>query len=482
VIRRRAILELLLCCVVFAASASPVSGEPSAADRLDGFVTEQMDRANVPGLAYAVVGPHGIEHQTTFGVDGHGDPITPDTPFLWGSVAKPVTASLVVKLADAGMLDLDAPVSQYLPQFTMADSPARPITVRQLLTHTSGIPERLDLTDRYGADRRPGDIVSELEDARLVGAVGHEHVYSSVNYILLAAIVEEVTGQDFADVLQERLLAPAGMDAAITTADEAADRLPPGHRYIFGKPVALRTGFAPAELGSGYLGGNLGDLAAFARANLSGSTVLTADQRARLHAPRVATGDHRSYGLGWRTWDVFGSHEPMVWHAGAAPGFQTAVVLLPEQGRAVVVLQNAYGSFQESQLLDTSWGLASLLARARPELHGVEPLYTVLLSVLGTICLALIAALTWSIRRATRPRMGMTRPRVLAGLVGWLAALLLLVGGLPALSRLFGVTMSQVWLWAPDLAGLTYLAVGVIPVLTICRVVVALRATRIESS
>lgn len=474
--RGRALVGFLLCCVVLIVGASPASTESRSADRLDAFVAGQMDRANVPGVAYAVVGPRGIEHDATFGVDGNGHQVTPSTPFLWGSVAKPVTATLVVQLADAGALELDAPVSDYLPGFAMADDAARTITVRQLLTHTSGIPERLDLTDRYDAGRRPGDIVTDLEGTQLVGPVGQEHAYSSVNYILLAAIVEEVTGQEFADVLRQRLLAPASMGTAITTAGQAAERLPSGHRYVFGQPLPFRTGFAPAGLGSGYLGGTVEDLAAFARVNLPGSAVLTADQRARLHASQTPTGERRAYGLGWRTWPVFGSDEPMVWHAGAVPGFQTAIVLLPGQDRAVVVLQNAYGTFQESQLLDTAWGLASMLSGAQPELHGVEPLYAVLLVALSTICLALSAALIWSTRGLGRPRAHSSRRRTVIGLAGWLIGLLALGGGLLALPRAFGVPMSQVWLWAPDIAGLVDIALGMTALLAAGRGAVALRA------
>lgn len=478
------LLMLLLSCAVLApvaapaAATPPVRSGPPSSDRLDAFVSAQMKRADVPGTAYAVVGPHGIEHQRAFGIDGDGEPVTSSTPFLWGSVAKPVTASLVVKLAGEALLDLDAPVTRYLPRFTMADGSARAITVRQLLSQTSGIPERLDLTDRYDAHRRPSDVVAELKDVHLAGPVGGAHHYSSINYVLLAAIVESATGQSYTDVLRRRLLASAGMETAVTSADPAFARIPPGHRYVFGRTRPFRTGFASAEVASGYLGGSLKDLVAFARANLSTSTVLTDDQRARLFAPEVATGERRSYGLGWRTWQVMGGREPMVWHAGAVPGFQTAIVLLPSRDRAIVVLQNAYGSFQESQLLDTSWGLASLLSGAQPQPHGVEPLYAVLLVTLSGTCLGLASALLGSLRRLRRPPARGSRRRAIRGLILWATSGLLLVGGLLALPVLFGVTGRQAWLWAPDVTALLYAAVALIVVVTSCRVAAALHTLR----
>ena len=208
---------------------------PIGTDRMDEFVTDQMERAHIPGVAYAIVGTEGVEHQATFGQDGDGDPVTTATPFLWGSVAKPVTASLVVKMADAGELELDERVATYLPGFSMADEEARAITVRHLLSQTGGIPERMDLTDRYDSGRRPGDVVDELTDVHLAAAVGEQHLYSSVNYMLLGAVVEEVTGREFAEVLRERILEPAGMDTAVSEAGDAAGRLPPGHRYVLGE-------------------------------------------------------------------------------------------------------------------------------------------------------------------------------------------------------------------------------------------------------
>jgi CubicO group peptidase (beta-lactamase class C family) len=450
---------------------------PVDPERLDDFVAGQMDRADIPGVAYAVVDPGGVVHQGTFGQDGDGRAVTAATPFLWGSVAKPVTASLVVKLADAGVLALDAPVTTYLPGFSMADEEARTITVRHLLNQTSGIANRMDLTDHYEEDRHHGDVVEELSGTHLAADVGEEHVYSSVNYMLLGAVVEAATGRGFARALRDRLLEPAGMDSVITEADDAAVRLPPGHRYVLGLARSFRTGFDPAGVSSGYLGGSLEDAVAFARANLEGSTVLSARQRARLVHPEVSTGDGRSYGLGWRTWPVFGSDQPMIWHAGAAPGYQAGIVILPEQDRAVVVLQNVYGSFQEPRLLDTAWGLASMLSGAEPETHEADPLYVVSLGVLGIVCLGLSAGVAIALRRTVRP-IARGRRRAAVGLAGWLVVTLAVTGALLAVPAAFGVTLGQVPLWAPDVAALLDAGLVLAGMLAVTRVAVAVRSTR----
>lgn len=447
-------------------------------ERLDRFVVEQMRRADVPGVAYAVVTADGTDHHATFGDDGDGRPVTRSTPFLWGSVAKPVTASVVVLLAGTGDIDLDAPVTAYLPEFSMADAEAEEITVRHLLAQTGGIPPRMDLTDRAEPNRRPGDVVDDLADASLEAGVGERHIYSSVNYMLLGAIIEAVTGKDLAVVLRERLFGPAGMESMITDQGTAAERLPPGHRYVLGRARPFRTSFDPAGVGYGYVAGSLDDAAAFARALLGAGDVLSDEQRRTLAAEQVSTGEDRSYGLGLRTWPVFGGDAPMVWHGGAAPGYQAAVVLLPEQQLAVVVLQNAYGPFQEPALLDTAWGLASMLSGTDPELHEVDPAYGWLLGALGAVCLGLLVVLVSTLHRARRAIAPRSSRRAAAVLGGWLLGLVTLGGALLAIPGYFGVGLGQVVLWAPDLAVLLYAGLALAVAVAVTRVLVAVGQTR----
>ncbi|WP_344203231.1 serine hydrolase domain-containing protein [Aeromicrobium alkaliterrae] len=452
------------------AGSARSTNDATSADRLDAFVRDQMQRADVPGAAYAVVGPEGVRLEGTFGTDGAGDPVTAATPFLWGSVAKPVAATLVVLLADDGLLDLDDLVVEHLPEFRAADPAVSDrITVRHLLEQTSGIPDLLTLTDRYD-DHRPSDVVAELSDVDLVGDPGKNHVYSSVNYLVLAAVVEEVTSRPFADVLDERLLEPVGASSAVTgVVDEG--RLPPGHRYVAGRAVPFTTQIDPAGTAYGYLGGDLHDLAAFAQASLPGGPLLTDDERTRLTDPAVETGDDSAYGLGWRTWEVPGTGDPMVWHSGAVPGYQASIVLLPDRDEAVVVVQNAYGAFQEPELLDTAWGLATIRSGGEPELSGAGPTYPVVLGAFGVLAagLAVLTARSgWRLvrRRSPRGRLGVAAWLVPLGLVG---AVAWMVPGL------FGVDRDHLPLWAPDVAWLLDATLVLVAVLAALRVAITAR-------
>lgn len=474
---KKVVVAALAVTLIGAGAAAAVADRPqgpaatTGTAELDTFVQAQMERTGTPGAAYAVVGPEGVRHERAFGTDGNDQPVTTATPFLWGSVAKPFAATLAVLLADDGVLDLDARVVNLLPGFRTADpSVSDRITVRQLLEQTSGIPNLLGSTDRYEPDRQPADLVADLEGVDLASDPGEEHIYSSLNYAVLAAVVEEVTGQPYAEVLTERLLAPIGSDSALTGAQDESD-LPPGYRYVAGRATAFTTHIDPAGTAYGYLGGDVEDLAAFAQASLDGGPVLTDGERAELTSPAVETGDDSAYGLGWRTWQVPGTDDPMVWHSGAVPGYQASVVLLPERDEAIVVVQNAYGSFQEESLLDTAWGLASIRSGADPQLHGVDPTYWALLAVVALVLVALFALVGVSAWRLARPRSEGRR----WVLVLWLLPLGLVAAVAWVLPTLFGVSRGQLPLWAPDVAWGLDAVLVVTAVLALLRVVVTVR-------
>ncbi|PSK96341.1 beta-lactamase, partial [Murinocardiopsis flavida] len=147
-------LPLLVRCAAACAavllclgSGPPAAAEEPAADSgryadIDRYVRGRMAEMGTPGLAYAVVGPDGPLHRRAWGTDGRGDPVTPETPFLWGSVAKPVAATAVMALVEQGPLDLDDPVTEWVPEFAFGGpGHASRVTVRHLLSQTSGLPE-----------------------------------------------------------------------------------------------------------------------------------------------------------------------------------------------------------------------------------------------------------------------------------------------------------------------------------------------------
>lgn len=406
---------------------SPSGTTPQAVEASGSDLQAYVERAGLaPGIAWALVGPGGIEEQGVVGTDGDGEEITADTPFIWGSVAKPITADLVIRLVDDDLLDLDDPVEEIAP--TVLPDDADDVTVRDLLDHTSGLPESFGPTDH---DRGPS-LDPAVDDLRALRVDDRgTYLYSSLNYLALAAVVEAATGQAYADALRQRVLDPLGM----TGAAPDLEGVPPGHRYVFGRTVAVQAPADEAGLSYGYLAGSLTDLAAFTQAALVGDV------------PSYTASDaDADYSLGWRhhTLDyvgVDGSDTEVTWHGGAVPGFQTGLMLLPAHDRAIVVVQNAYGHLQDEALLATTVGLAALAAGEEPpEPAGVwNPTYAGILVALVALSAVMVGSM---LLRRSWP-----------GMVAAVLAVPLATWGLPTAFRM---GLADLRLWAPDVAWTAY--------------------------
>ncbi|MGV9302048.1 serine hydrolase domain-containing protein [Nonomuraea sp. NPDC003727] len=225
----------------------------------------------------------------------------------------------------------------------------RQVTVGHLLNHTAGIPASatFKVTDCLDPScPRPAERLGALDDVEPLGPPGTRYAYASANYLILAAVVEPVTQRPLADHLRQAVFHPAGMDGAIADAASAKRRnLPPGHQLLWGMPSATADGVDNHGAGYGYLGGDLGDLAAFATVQLragksaNGGSVLTPDpirlmrQEGRLQPTGTGTG----YGLGWRVGGLNAPLDTAIWHTGATPGYSAMLFLLPERNIALVL-------------------------------------------------------------------------------------------------------------------------------------------------
>ncbi|TDC63368.1 serine hydrolase domain-containing protein, partial [Streptomyces hainanensis] len=479
--RIRTLVAAALAAGLALGAAPPTTHREQVQEReqeeIDAFLRERTAASRTPGVAYAIVTPDAIEHVGVRGRTGDGDPVTATTPFLWGSVAKPVTATAVLALAEEGALDLDEPVRARLPEFTLADGAGADITVRQLLDQTSGIPEATGATDHFERRDDPyGAALAELADVTPLFPPGERFTYSSANYLVLGALVQAVSGQPFDTHLRERVLDPLDMTGALTTPEEArAAALPAGHGYVFGRPVDVAPRYDQTGASYGYLGGTVEDLAHFAMAQLNGGSlggeqVLDPDSVAAAQTGTARITDTLRYGLGWRVDERnadLGTRT--VWHTGAAPGYFAGVVLLPELDRGVVVLENAYGYFQDAELVGHALGAARILAGGRPDAVAGDPAYPAALAVLTAVLLGAAAVVLRSGYRLARPKAAPPgRARVVAGTAGWALGGLALAGlAALAVPRWLGVDLRTIRLWAPDvgwllvavaLAGLTVAA------------------------
>jgi CubicO group peptidase (beta-lactamase class C family) len=405
-------LVWLLVFTLAAFTVRPLTAAPQPTEldvaRIDAFVRDQVQRHGIPGLALAVVEGDKIVHLGGYGkADQSGRPITPQTPFVLASASKPLTALAIMQLVEAGKVDLDAPVQRYLPTFRVADPlAAQQIIVRHLLNHTSGIPEAGCQSNRFGA-KTLTDFVTALQTVELDAPAGTRHFYCSGNYNLLGAIIERVSGQSYADYMQQQIFAPLAMRHSFT--DEQAARqagLAQGYHWLFGIPTPTHYPYDVAQMPSGFLIASAEDLAHFLLAQLNGgrfgaATLLSPQGIAAMQAPGVTIGTGpATYGLGWRNEALGGV--PVIMHSGDHPNFHTLLLIEPVSRRGAVLLMNAqnmlaqFGTFPEIQA-----GVARLLAEQTPAAPSALSLPTLYLIVDAGLSSLLLLAL-WPLLRLHR--------------------------------------------------------------------------------
>jgi CubicO group peptidase (beta-lactamase class C family) len=319
----------------------------SVTERIDAFVSEQMERHDLPGLALALVDGDKVLFMKGYGkADQTGHPITPQTPFLLASVSKPLTAVAIMQLVEAGKVDLDTPVQHYLPEFQVADPAASSqITVHHLLLHTSGIPTTACDTRRNAETL--AEYVSELQTVELDSPVGARHNYCSGNYNILGRIIETISGQSFGEYMQEHVFTPLDMQRSFTSEWEAQQAgLAQGYQWFFGVQVPTHHRYNTSQLPSGTIISSAEDMSNFLISqlnggNYAGTNILPANRIAAMQVPGTQRGRDGGYGFGWVISPV--GEVPAVWHDGANANFHSLLLMQPETRRGAVILINSFG-------------------------------------------------------------------------------------------------------------------------------------------
>ena len=307
--------------VLGSTSAAADDGPDLAA--IDRYVRSEMDAQRIPGLALGIVHGDRIVHVQGFGqADRSGRQVTPETPFLIGSVTKSFTALAIMQLSEAGRVQLDAPVQRYLPWWRVADPDASTrVTVRHLLYQVSGLSKATGNAYATSGDTHDSaleDRVRALRDAELTQPVGTTWQYSNANYWTLGMIVQAVSGQSYETYIQQHIFDPLQMGNSYTSGTEAVQNgLPTGHRYWYGFPVASELPFDRGGLGSGGLSSSAQDMTRYLSLYLNhgrhGATALVSPAgAAELQRAGVPTGlDGVSYAMGWDVGPLHGIHDDL---------------------------------------------------------------------------------------------------------------------------------------------------------------------------
>lgn len=307
---------------------------------IDAHVKAAMAASAVPGLAYAVVEDGAVVHLAAFGAAGPGGrPMTAQTPLVIGSVGKSITALAIRQLEEAGRIDLEAPVTRYLPWFSLAgpEGAADRVTIRALLDHTSGLSTADGQDPRwYAPGRTPEDVARGLAAVRADRPAG-TYQYSNLNYIVLGVVVEAVSGQAYGDYIRGHIFEPLGMTHSYTSLDAAAAAGPAqGHRFLFGAAVPFDEPYPTGVVAAGYHVSTAEDMAAYVAALANGGIHNGVD----IVTPGGATAAPRGYGTDWQPLTAVQA-DAIVGQSGTTLSSNADILELPARRLGVVVLLNA---------------------------------------------------------------------------------------------------------------------------------------------
>ena len=335
---------------------------------VDAFVRAEMEKQKVPGVAVAIVRGGEVVKAQGYGLASveHQVPVKAETIFQSGSVGKQFTSAAVMLLVEEGKLALSDPLTKF---FSEAPASWARITVRHLLTHTSGIPDYSPQTVDYRKDYTEDELAKVAFGLELEFPPGARWSYSNTGYVLLGAIVRKASGRFYGDLLAERVFSPLGMTTArvISEADIVPNRAA-GYRLADGA-LKNQEWVAPSlnttADGSLYL--SVLDLVAWDR-GLRAAAVLTPGSWKETYTPvRLLSGKTYPYGFGWDVEEVAGQAAHR--HGGSWQGFKSAIARYLGSDLTVVVLAN----LAEADPMRFVDGIAGILdpRLATPELRPI---------------------------------------------------------------------------------------------------------------
>ncbi len=419
---------------------------------IDDFISSEMPTSGAPGLAYAIL-DDGEIHSGERGevLLGSGRAIAPDTPFVIGSISKSFTALAVMQLVESGQIDLDSEVSTYLKAFS--DSPGKTVTIRQLLSHTSGYSTLQGNDNLIEPSQSEDGLALQVQRiAQWTPAYQSDTrwAYSNANYYILGALIEEMSGQDYADYIEANILKPLGMENSFVADGEQYEIIARGHTPWFGmkRPVkGTKTHSMSAPVGGVIASAS--DVAKYLAMMMNGKDdIISAKSKAEMIRP--ASNASPFYGLGWSVNPNDGS----VSHTGLTPGVETLAIMRPLERKGAVILVNSGSGMGFGESADLFNGITAIAFGLDHKKTGDggrwsrKSLFLLFVFLPLFFLIGMVQALFF--RRKLRAKSGLFGafslwfPLVMTIALAWTSVYLI--------PKLFGVSIQTLRLFSPDLA------------------------------
>lgn len=356
-------LSVVICVFLFISFSCTQSGDRPGGSIIEGalgseletklepLIKDVIEAYGLPGLAIGVVNDGKIVYARGFGYKNVNtlEPVTATTFFHMASISKPFVATAIMQLVEQGKIDLEAPVTTYLPYFKLDDERYKEITIQQMLSHVSGMPDVMDyewdnpVYDEGALER----YVRSLTDRKMRFDPGQKFAYSNMAFECLGDVIGKVSGMSFAEYEKKHILNPAGMkESTFLKPDYLPENWAAGH--IGSLKTVAWDGYPYNRMHgpSSTLHSNAIEMCNWAITNINrgsfqGRQVLKPTSYDVLWKPWFQIGGEKSrdsVGLSWFLGEYRG--EKSVSHGGGDVGFNTYLVILPEKSMAVVVLCN----------------------------------------------------------------------------------------------------------------------------------------------
>jgi D-alanyl-D-alanine carboxypeptidase len=350
--RRIALVVSLLSAASGAQAAASL--DPALAKHIDTDVQAVLQHTDTPGATIAIIKAGQLVYRHAYGLRDQQQrlPVTQDTWFEIGSITKQFTAAAILQLQEAGKLNIDDTLATYLP-----DAPhAKEITLRQMLSHTSGLPEYLDGPDVEQMAVRPAtleQLLARIQGKPLDFAPGSRWSYSNTGYVLLGRVIELLSHETYDHYIKTHLLDVAGMAHTYTLTDEAQlNPMAVGYRHTDGKLERAPTIHATVGRAAGDLVSTTSDLEKWNQALTSGKIISAADYALMSTSVMTTEKGSADYGFGLFVDSV--EDQPRVGHTGGSFGFTTANEYFPRQDVRIIAFTNNGDDPETGEMVTTA--------------------------------------------------------------------------------------------------------------------------------
>jgi len=340
-----------LACTSLGIAAQPL--DPALTKRIDGDVQSILRRSGTPGATVLVVRNGQIVYRQAYGLRDRERrlPARTDTHYEIGSITKQFTVAAILQLQEAGKLDIDAKLATYLPTAPHASE----VTLRQLLSHTSGLPDYLDGPKIEEEATHPTtftQLMARIDGKPLDFAPGSHWSYDNTGYILLGRIVELVSHESYRHYVQTHLLDRAGMKQTFTVADEASvPGMAVGYRHAEGRLERAPTIHDSWGWSAGNLVSTVDDLQKWNDA-LTGGRIVAPKSYTAMTTPVIIQQHSAEYGFGLFVDTV--EEQPRIGHTGGSFGFTSANEYFPKQDVRIIAFTNNGDNPEPGEMITTA--------------------------------------------------------------------------------------------------------------------------------